>query len=242
MTSAPPAMSARALASPEAPSPKIATLLPEKAVMGITLQSPQLERGESRERQHYGHDPEANHDLRLGPPELLEVMMDRRHAKHAFAGELVRRHLHDHRYCFQHEQAADYRQHDLMLGRDSDGADQAAQRERAGIAHEYRGGRRVEPEKSEPGSGDGAAQHRELSGAGDIMNIEILGKERVADQVGNDTEADGNDDHRHRGQTVETIGEVHGIARADDDEGAKYDIEPAERNDDLLEERNGQRA
>ena len=44
----------------------------------------------ARERQHDRDDPEADHDLRLGPAELLEMMMERRHAEHALAGELER--------------------------------------------------------------------------------------------------------------------------------------------------------
>ena len=42
--------------------------------------SPQLQRGEADHRQHEGDDPEPHDDLRLRPAELLEMMMDRRHA------------------------------------------------------------------------------------------------------------------------------------------------------------------
>ena len=56
----------------------------------------QLQRGEPCERQHHGDDPEPNHDLRLGPAQLLIVMVDRRHPEHAFSGELEGNHLHDH--------------------------------------------------------------------------------------------------------------------------------------------------
>ena len=73
------------------------------------------------------------------------MMVDRRHLEHALAGELERHHLHDDRHRFEHEQPADDRQHDLVLGRHRDGADHAAERERTGIAHEDRGRRRVEP-------------------------------------------------------------------------------------------------
>src|ERR1700755_130026 len=96
ITSAPPAFSAWHEASPEPPRPNTATVLPAKDVTGIIGSSPQLQRGEARERQHHGDDPEADHDLRLGPAQLLEVMMDRGHAEHAPAGELERKHLHDH--------------------------------------------------------------------------------------------------------------------------------------------------
>src|ERR1700744_3579360 len=114
MTSAPPALSAWQLASPEPPRPNTATVLPAKEVTGI-IGSAQLQRGEAGERQHHRDDPEADHDLRLGPAELLEMMVYRRHLEDAFTGELERRHLHDHRDRLQPEKAADHRQHDLVF-------------------------------------------------------------------------------------------------------------------------------
>src|SRR6185295_8750018 len=73
ITSAPPAFSAWQLARPEPPRPKTATVLPANEVTGIKP-SPQLQRGEVGERQHYGDDPEPDHDLRFGPAFLLEMM------------------------------------------------------------------------------------------------------------------------------------------------------------------------
>src|SRR5262249_29607594 len=94
-----------------------------------TSQSSQLQRRKASERQHHGNDPEADHDLRLSPAELLIVVVDRRHLEHALAGELERHDLDDHRNRFQHEQTADNGKHDFVLDRDSDCAQQPAQRE-----------------------------------------------------------------------------------------------------------------
>src|SRR5262245_59947680 len=123
ITSAQPAASARQHTIPEPPRPNTATFLPANVVHGIidrphheiqasraqaqATKSSQLQRGKPREREHDGDDPEADHDLRLGPAEVLEMVMDRRHHEHALAGELERGHLHDHRNRFEHEQAAD---------------------------------------------------------------------------------------------------------------------------------------
>src|SRR5690242_20578506 len=108
MTSAPPALRAWQLASPEPPRPNTATVLPAKEVTGImTKRSAQFQRGETGERQHHRDDPEADHDLRLGPAELLEMMVDRRHLEEALARELEGGDLHDHGHRLQHEQAAD---------------------------------------------------------------------------------------------------------------------------------------
>src|SRR5689334_11416440 len=138
-TSAPPAFSASQLASPEPPRPNTATILPAKEVTGIMRhRSPQFERGESGERQHHRDDPEADHDLRLGPAQLFEMVVDRRHPEEALAGELEGGDLHDHGDRLQHEQAADDGEHDLVLHGNRDRAEHAAERERAGVAHEDR--------------------------------------------------------------------------------------------------------
>src|SRR5262245_55429560 len=79
MTPAPPAFSAWQLARPEPPRPNTATVLPAEEVTGIIDRSTQLQRGEAGERQHHRDDPEADHDLRLCPTLLLEMMMQRRH-------------------------------------------------------------------------------------------------------------------------------------------------------------------
>jgi hypothetical protein len=49
------------------------------------------------------------------------------------------------------------------------------------------------------------------------------------------------DHHRHDGQTVEAVGEIHRIAGADDHEGAERNEEPAEIEQQILEERERQR-
>src|ERR1700687_6195220 len=146
ITSAPPAFRAWQLARPEPPRPNTATVLPAKEVTGIKG-SPQLQRGEAGQRHNHRDDPEPDHDLRFGPALLLEMMVQRRHPEQALAGELERHHLHDHRDRFQHEQPADHADHDLVLDGPRDRAEQAAERQRSGIAHEDRRRWRVEPEK-----------------------------------------------------------------------------------------------
>src|ERR1700690_4020959 len=100
ITCAPPANSERTAGRPVRASPKTATVRPEKACAAI-IPSPQLQGGEAGQRQHHRHDPETDHDGGLGPAQLLIVMMDRRHAENALAGELETHHLHDHRNRFQ---------------------------------------------------------------------------------------------------------------------------------------------
>ncbi len=185
-TSAPPAISAlRARAGPSRRGRTARPSCPAKVVTGIIAPR---HRSFSVDRPASASTMEMiqNRITICGSvqPELLEVMMDRRHPEHALAGQLERHHLHDHRHGFEHEQAADHRQHDLVLGRDRDRAQHAAERQRAGIAHEDRGRRRVEPQEAQAGADHRAAEHREFAGAGHETDLQIVGEHRVAGQIG----------------------------------------------------------
>src|SRR6516225_11038952 len=128
-TAAPPRLSACAAARPERARPSTATFSFSNAVTSI-IPLPQFQRGKPRDRQHRSDDPEADDDGRLLPSLLLEVVMERRHAKDPLARELEARHLHDHRHGLEHEEAADNGEHQLVLGDDADHADGTADRER----------------------------------------------------------------------------------------------------------------
>ena len=94
----------------------------------------------------------------------------------------------------------------------------AAERQRAGVAHEDLRRRRVEPEKAEAGADQRAADHRQLAGAGHEIDLQIVGEHRVAGEIGDDAEGRRGDHHRHDRETVEAVGEIDRIAGADDDE------------------------
>src|SRR6185437_9157494 len=135
MTRAPPAARARAAARPDRARPRTPTRDPLKEGTGI-IASPQLQGGEPGKGQDRGDDPEADDDGRLLPALLLEMMVQRRHAEDAPAGQLEARHLDDDRHRLEDEEPADDGEHDLVLGDDADRADGAADREGAGVAHE----------------------------------------------------------------------------------------------------------
>ena len=119
------------------------------------------------------------------------------------------------------EQAADDGEHDLVLGGDGDRAEHAAERQRAGVAHEDRRRRRVEPQEAEAGAEHRAADDRKFAGARHEVDLQIVGEDRVAGEIGDDAEARRRDHHRHDGEAVEAVGQVHRIAGADDDEGGE---------------------
>ena len=86
--------------------------------------------------------------------------------------------------------AADDHQHELMVRRDRDRAERSAQREAAGVAHEDRGGRRIEPQEGEARADDREQQHRQVADAEDVRDAEIFGEARVADEIGDQQEGD----------------------------------------------------
>ncbi len=100
VTSAPPAISALAVAEPEPPRPKRATFFPASVVTGIMTASPQLQGGKAEHGKADGDDPEADHHLALGPALLFEMVVDRRHEEDAPAGHLEEADLDDDRRAF----------------------------------------------------------------------------------------------------------------------------------------------
>src|SRR5262245_39787750 len=73
------------------------------------------------------------------------------------------------------------------------------------------------------------------------MDLQIVGEESVADEVGDEAEGGGGDNHRYDGEPIEAIGQVHGVAGADDDERAEDDIQPTEIDERALEKGNSER-
>jgi hypothetical protein len=76
--------------------------------------------------------------------------------------------------------AADERQQQLGLGEHGQRADGAAQRQRAGVAHEDLGRMTVEPEEADGGADERGAEHRQLAGAAHVEDLQIVGRPEVA--------------------------------------------------------------
>ncbi len=95
--------------------------------------------------------------------------------------------------------------------------------------------------KPRPAPRTAPQQDRELAGAGHVVDLQIIGEHRVAGQIRDHAEARGGDHHRHDGKPIETVGEVHRVAGADDDEDREQHVEPAEIDHQLLEEGKHQR-
>src|SRR3954469_24278771 len=75
----------RAMASPEAPSPRISTVFSDRSFTSwqFVMTSTQFQARQADQAQQHRDDPEADHDLRLGPAGLLEMVVQRRHLQDA---------------------------------------------------------------------------------------------------------------------------------------------------------------
>ena len=69
--------------------------------------------------------------------------------------------------------------------------------------------------KTETRADQRAAEDGQLAAAGYGMELQIAGKDRIADQIGDQREATGRDHNRHDGQAVQPIGQVHRVRRTD---------------------------
>src|SRR5208337_3221867 len=90
-------------------------------------------------------------------------MVDRRHFENTFLAQLVGTNLQDHRERLDNENTSYERQQQFLLDHNGYGADRAAQRQGADIAHEDFRRMRVVPEKSNSGTDHGSAKDGEFA-------------------------------------------------------------------------------
>src|SRR6266850_1266935 len=223
------------------PRPLVATSTSSaRSVIRLSFALPQLQRRERQQRQRERHDPEAHHDLGLGPAGQFVVVVQRRHAEDAAPRELERGHLHDDRHRLHHVDAADERQQQLGLGEHGQHPDGGAQGQRARVAHEDLGRMAVEPQEPDGGADQRAAEHRQLARAAHVEDLQIVGRPEVARQVCDDAEGRARHDDGADGQPVEAVGEVHGVGRPDDHEHREEEPHRAQVQEPALEEGDGQ--
>ena len=107
--------------------------------------------------------------------------------------------LHDHRYRFRGKHAARNEQQKLRFEQNRNRTECAANRERAGIPHEHLRRMRIEPQESERGAHQGAAENRQLAGAGEIEHAEVMRCVDAAEQISEDRERARRDPGQSRG-------------------------------------------
>ena len=168
------------------------------------------------------------------------MVVDRRHPEDALAGQFERDDLNDHAQGLDDEDSADYSQQDFLSNQDGNGAERATEGEGTDISHEEFRRRCIEPEKAESAADQGATDNRELSGAGNVLDLKIFGDACMAGCVGEHEKGASGDHHGADSESVESVGQVHRIARGDDDEGRQGDVEDSDVWREILEEGHGE--
>ncbi len=190
---------------------------------------PQFQGCKANQHQNHGDDPEADDHPRLWPALEFKVVVDRRHAEHALAGQLEGGDLDHHRQGFHHEDAAHDEQHDFLADDHGDGAQRSAQCQRADVTHEDLCRVGVEPQEAQAGTDQRAAEHDQLARARYVRDQQVFGELHVTRQVTEDAQGAADHHRRHDCQAVEAIGKVDCVAGADNDEVGQYDEADAQR-------------
>jgi hypothetical protein len=179
-----------------------------------------------------GDDPEAHDDGVLDPAGELEVVVDRRHVEHPLAGQLEDADLDDHRDRLDDEQPAEHDEQQLGVGDDGDAGERAADRQRAGVAHEDLGGEAFHHRKPKQAPIAAAATSAMSSGSRHLVALREAGLQHagLAELPEADDDVRREDHERGAGrEAVEPVGEVHGVARRGDDQvGEEHEADAAE--------------
>src|SRR5690349_16981904 len=115
-------------------------------------------------------------------------------------------------------------------------AKRSTERKRTDITHEYLCGISVEPQKSEPGTSQRAAENGELTRSGNVGNIQVRGEFEMACEVRNDAERARNHYGRQDGETIKAVSKVNRIAEAHDDEITEQDVNGSKVQGDVFKE------
>ena len=160
-------------------------------------------------------------------PDHLEVVVQRRHPQHPFTGGLERGDLGDHRQRLEDEHAAEDDEEELGVGRDGETGERAAEGERAGVAHEDLGGRRVPPEEPEAGAHARGGDEGEVVRVAHLVALDArVGLAVLVVRPDADEDVGAEDHRRDAGrEPVETVGEVHAVGRAGDHDVGEDDEE-----------------
>src|SRR3954454_251375 len=209
-------------ASPERARPTTRYGPPGSGGRGFTARASRhglLVHGEPNRRAHARHDPEAQDDLRLRPPQDLEVVVDWGHQEDALPERLEREDLQQHRQRLEHEDPAEHDQKLLGLRHHREPGDRAAEAERADVAHEDRRRERVEPQEPDARADEAPREQRQV---------------RLPRRDERDPDVREQHDRRASArEPVEPVGEVHRARRRRDDEVDQHRIEDAEVDRDV---------
>ena len=157
------------------------------------------------------------------------MVVQRRAEKNAAAAPLVVADLEDHACGLGDEDPADQQQEEFLPGDDRQQSQEPAQGKRAGVAHENLRRMTIEPEEPQHAADHGAGQDGHLAGAGNSREIEVMGQSGVSGGVDHQSHGPGGEDQAPAGQPVQSVGQVHRVGCAHDDDRRQWYEAQAER-------------
>src|SRR5919197_949292 len=186
-------------------------LTPEE-VLAESGEVPVVQR-EADRAQDPRHDPEAHHDLGLGPGFHLEVVLNRCHQEDPPPEVLEREDLDDHGERRNHEDAADQEKERDRLREDREARERAADRHRPGVAHEHLRRPSVVPEEPDRGSDQRGRDNREIE-----LGLEPVPRPARPDPSDDVHRREGKqrDDPSAGGEPVNAVGQVDAVRGSGD--------------------------
>src|ERR1039457_5184043 len=152
------------------------------------------------------------------------MMMDWRHAENALATILVRSDLKDNRQRLNNKNTPDDYQQNFLFRDHSYAPQRTAQGKGTHIPHKNLGRIGVIPEKSQSGAHHGIAEYGQLPRTCYSRHLQIGRKGGMAGDITEQHIGGGIDRHRTNGQSIQSVGQVNGIAGTHYDYDDKGDI------------------
>ena len=165
-------------------------------------------------------------------------MVNGRHTENPLARQFKRRDLDNDRHGLQYENSTHNKKYDFVASNDRHCSQCGTQCQRTDIAHKYLSRVRVKPQKTQSSTGDTAAEYRQFTTASDIGNVQVSSEIYAASEIGNDTQRSPYKHSRKYRQPIQSVGQVHRVARPDDHKIAQYNKEWPHAPDEILEEGN----
>ena len=185
------------------------------------------------------NDDEPLNDLRFGEPLFLIMVMDGGHEegtilhRHGFvrrqavfaAIEFAAPSLPDDGKVFDDVYAAQYGEQQFFADEEGENGDDAAESQRACVAHEDFGRVGVKPQKAQCGTYKGRDEDCQLANVGEVDDVEVVGHDDVAGEPCQNGQGSAYDGGCAGGKAVDTVGEIGGVGDSGHDKNCHQHVD-----------------
>ena len=167
---------------------------------------------------------------------FLEMLMDRRHQEDTpaftvfFLGVFEIAYLDDDGDGLHEINAAEDGNQQFLSDDDTQYGDDTTQTQTAGVTHEYLRGEAVPPVETDAGSNQGSDEDYQFADVGDVHDVQIIGENAVARQIGENGYANSDDRRCPCCQAVQPVGEIGTVGDCRDDENDDENVYQRRQN------------